>query len=450
MKIENIHIDYIKQAFASMKSSTDFLKLMNYAKNILYGEKTFPFMLGNINYYLRLRSKETEVRDGQKSKIDLLADLLEENGVKVYRRTAYKKFSIQKKTGGMRVIHAPRNGLKEIQKCLNIILQAIFTPHEAATGFVNGKSIVDNASIHCKQNYVYNIDLKDFFSSIDQARFWKRLQYPPFNLTPHINDTEFARIFLLKGLLAAEKTKAGRYNIANIIASLCFTEMEVERKNEKGEWIKVKRNVLPQGAPTSPTVTNIICERLDRRLSGLAKRFGLKYTRYADDITFSSMHFEYSNDGEFIKELNRIITEQNFDIKESKTRLQKQGYKQEVTGLVVNQKANVNAQYIKELRMWIYLWEKYGYEKAYNYFLPKYKAEKGHSKKGKPDMVNVIGGKLDYLKMVKGADNELYLKLKNRFDILVGYTNPINQVLSIWENDGINKAMDVYYKDKLD
>jgi RNA-directed DNA polymerase len=70
--------------------------------------------------------------------------------------------------------------------------------------------------------------------------------------------------------------------------------------------------------------------------------------------------------------------------------------------------------------------------------------------KGKPDMVNVISGKLDYLKMVKGADNELYLKLKGRFDILLGYTDPINQVLNVWENDGIKQAMDVYYKDKLE
>ncbi|MBK8626360.1 MAG: hypothetical protein IPN86_12600 [Saprospiraceae bacterium] len=195
--------------------------------------------------------------------------------------------------------------------------------------------------------------------------------------------------------------------------------MEVERKNEKGEWTKVNKNVLPQGAPTSPTITNIICERLDRRLSGLAKRFGLKYSRYADDITFSSMHFEYSKDGEFIKELNRIITDQNFDIKDSKTRLQKQGYKQEVTGLVVNEQVNVNERYIKELRMWLYTWEKYGYEKAYNYFLLRYKTDKGHIKKGKPDMANVIAGKLDYLKMVKGSDNQLYSKLKGRFNLLI-------------------------------
>jgi hypothetical protein len=150
---------------------------------------------------------------------------------------------------------------------------------------------------------------------------------------------------------------------------------------------------LPQGAPTSPTISNIICERLDRRLSGLAKRFGLNYSRYADDITFSSMHSVYEKNSEFINELHRIIADQSFDIKDSKTRLQKSGYKQEVTGLVVNQQANVNKRYIKELRMWIYLWEKYGYNTAYKYFVVKYIKDKGHIMKGKPDMANVISGK---------------------------------------------------------
>jgi adenosylmethionine-8-amino-7-oxononanoate aminotransferase len=80
----------------------------------------------------------------------------------------------------------------------------------------------------------------------------------------------------------------------------------------------------------------------------------------------------------------------------------------------------------------------------------KYIAEKVHLKKGKPEMYNVISGKLDYLKMVKGADNELYLKLKNKFELLIGFEDPINRVLNVWEADGIEQAMDFYYKDKLE
>ena len=211
------------------------------------------------------------------------------------------------------------------------------------------------------------------------------------------------------------KITKSRQQIASIIASICCNEMEVERINSSREWILEKRNVLPQGAPTSPILTNVVCHRLDYLLSAVAKRFGLKYTRYADDITFSSMHNVYQSNSDFLKELQRIITEQGFHIKETKTRLQKDGYRKEVTGLLVNDKVNVQKRYIKQLRMWLYYWETYGYERLQNYFVQHYVAEKGNSVKGKPDMINVIDGKLNYLKMVKGGENELYLKLRERF-----------------------------------
>lgn len=191
---------------------------------------------------------------------------------------------------------------------------------------------------------------------------------------------------------------------------------------------------MPQGAPTSPTLTNAICEKIDIRLSGVAKRFGLNYTRYADDITFSAKHNTYEispNNSEkiFVKnstfdtEVRRIITEQNFHIKESKVRLQKEGYRQEVTGLIVNDKVNVTQRYIKQLRQWLHYWETFGYDRAYSYFLQKYVTVKGHVKKGKPNMEMVLGGKLLYLKMVKGENDGTYLKLKERFEVLIGQGN---------------------------
>jgi hypothetical protein len=317
----------------------------------------------------------------------------------------YREFKIHKKSGALRSIHSPVKGLKTIQRALSFILQCVFEPHKSATGFVRNKSIVDNAQLHVGNIYVYNLDLKDFFPGIDQARIWKCLQLPPFNL------------------------KDKKINLASAIASLCCTQMLVERKNASGEWEKVMRNVLPQGAPTSPAMTNIVCQKLDYLLSSVAKRFGLKYSRYADDITFSSMHKVYQPNSDFLRELHRIIADQNFHIKESKTRLQKDGYRKEVTGLLVNERVNVPQRYIKQLRMWLYYWERYGYERASEFFFQKYIADKGHTKKGKPDMANVISGKLEYLKMVKGADNELYLKLKSRYDKLVGEKSPTSETI---------------------
>jgi hypothetical protein len=301
---------------------------------------------------------------------------------------------------------------------------------------VPGKCIVDNAKIHVGQNYVYNIDLKDFFPSIDKSRVWGRLLVSPFNLN----------------------SSPERKKIANMIAGISCTTMEVERWIDN-DWRKVKASVLPQGAPTSPTLTNSICERLDKKLSGVAKRFGLNYTRYADDITFSSKHNTYVPNNSkpekifepgstFDIEIRKIITEQNFHVKESKVRLQKEGYRQEVTGLIVNDKVNVTRRYIKQLRQWLYYWETYKYEKAYNYFLQKYIEDKSHIKNERPNMAMVIEGKLLYLKMVKGDTDGTYLKLKERFDNLLFSKFTIEEILDIWENEGITKAMKVYYSQK--
>jgi len=235
-----------------------------------------------------------------------------------------------------------------------------------------------------------------------------------------------------------------RTHIAATIAFLACTEMEVERF-VNGQWEKVNRNVLPQGSPVSPVITNIVCQKLDFLLSGVAKRFNLKYTRYADDITFSSNKNVFKDGSDFLNELKRIIDDQNFHIKESKVRLQQTYYRQEVTGLIVNTGVNVARDYVKQVRMWLYYWERYGYDKAYAYFLPNYFKNRLKPVKGKPNMANVIAGKLDYLKMVKGKDNQLFLKLQERFDRLIVKQASAEQILDIWENEGIERAMEIFY-----
>jgi hypothetical protein len=468
MKIEKKHINYIQVSFSEMNSLNDFLDLLNYTKPIIYGANTIPFKLKQVTYYSNPK----------------------------LTKKVYKEFHLKKKSGNLRTINAPENGLKAIQKTLALILQCVFKPNEAAKGFITGKSIVDNAKEHIGKNYVYNIDLKDFFPSIDQARIWACLKLEPFNLNHYKANLERLDVksgyksFLTKNneiiyfkfskktikydvveskektsdsslnllqsklfsffLMAKESNSDFRPKLKNVIAAISSIQMNVERKNEKGQWIKVNRNVLPQGAPTSPVFSNIICQKLDRRLSGVAKKFHLNYTRYADDITFSSMHNVYQESSEFLKELTRIIKDQNFDIKESKTRLQKTGYRQEVTGIVVNDKVNVRKRYVKQIRMWLYYWEKYGYNKAEAIFLRDYFIDKGHVKNAKPNFQNVLSGKLEYLKMVKGSDNATYLSLNKRFEKLNGYRNPLDLVLLEWENNGIESAMEIYKRDKYE
>jgi len=386
-------IEKIRTAFHKMKTKQDFIDVLNQAKPFIYGEKAHPFQMRQLTWY-----------SGSWS---------------AYRR--YSQFTIKKKSGGERTINAPVRGLKAIQKTLAFILQCVFEPHEAATGFTKGRSIVDNARLHERSFYVYNLDLKDFFPSIEQARVWACMQLKPFYLKDNPPDKE-SELENTQPDFYAIKNKphsSGRSEIAKMVANICCAEMEVERKDENGNWITMKKNVLPQGAPTSPVLTNVICQKLDFLLTGVAKRFGLKYSRYADDITFSSMHNVYQKDSEFNKELNRIITQQGFHIKDSKTRLQKTGYRKEVTGLLVNEKINVQKRYIKQLRMWLYYWEQYGYNKANDLFKISYIHDKGHIKGKLPIMEDVIYGKLQYLKMVKGAHDQIYSKLTNRFKDLI-------------------------------
>lgn len=315
----------------------------------------------------------------------------------------YRTFFIPKKSGDYRSISAPTCNLKWMQICLNEIFKALYTPSRYATGFAEGRSIVDNAKVHTNQNYVFNIDLEDFFPSVKQSWVWQRLQKAPFNFNREV---------------------------ANVVAGLCSIKTW---RQEEMESEPIVHYCLPQGAPTSPLLTNAVCDTLDRRLGGLAKRFGLHYSRYADDITFSSMHNVYQEDSEFRKELERIITSQNFRINPKKTRLNHRSGRQEVTGLTVSDKVNVTRKYVKDVRALLHIWERYGINAAISAFYPRYKAEKSYLEKGEPNIEYVINGKLCYLKMVKGDKDSVYLKLKSQFDRVSGHSSPASLTQRTWE-----------------
>jgi len=356
----------------ALETRFDLLNLINEVKADLLGSAAYPFTMKKL--LILCNSKN----DGEK------------------KQERYRTFSIPKKSGGERFISAPSGNLKWMQLCLNEIFKALYTASPYAMGFAEGRSIVDNALMHTNQNYVFNIDLKDFFPSINQKRLWNRLQLPPFNFNA---------------------------KVAFTIAGLC--SMRTIRYQEDLPFEEAF--VLPQGAPTSPLLTNAICDTLDRRLHGLAKRFGLHYSRYADDITFSSMHNVYQLDSDFRKELERIITDQHFTINAKKTRLQHCSKRQEVTGITVGQKLNVTHKYVKDVRAILHIWEKYGINAAYATFYPRYKSEKCQLHRGEPNIVNVISGKLCYLKMVKDENDPVYSKFFAQFTRLTAENAPISK-----------------------
>lgn len=388
----------IAQKTQSIQNESDLLNLMNEIK-LAEMPKGHPFTKSQLHYYCHPGRKQGR----------------------------YISFEIPKKNGDKRTIDAPVSTLKCMLHCINVILNSVYVPSSAAMGFVQGKSVVDNAKRHINKNYVYNIDLKDFFPSIHQSRIWKRLQLRPFNFSAEVS---------------------------SIIAGLCC--IQTEELNEKGMHVCV----LPQGSPASPTLTNIVCDTLDQNLSKLAKKYHLTYSRYADDITFSSDYNAYNPDGEFCKELNSIITSrsQRFKINAEKTRLQKKGNRQEVTGLVVSSKVNTTRAYTRELRQLLYMWEKYGYSSTEVRFLKHYKPRKITRPIFTPPMDAVIYGKLQYLKMVKGEKDPVYLSLSKRFIQLNGFSllNKSNTGLIYLQTDSlisfekkIGTTIQIEYNDKL-
>ena len=346
----------IVAAASKLESTFDLLTLLNKIKEDELGDRAYPFKMDHLNYFINPKRN----------------------------RASYRTFTIPKKSGGVRTISAPVKLLKSFLTYTNILLRAFYEAPDCVTGFVPAKSVVDNAEKHVGMNYVFNTDLKDFFPSISKSRVWATLKTRPFCF----NDT-----------------------VADAIAGLCCTFV-----NEKGEEDNI---ALPQGSPCSPILTNIVCHNLDWKLSGLARRFGLNYSRYADDITFSSMHNVYQEDGEFMAELRRIIDGQHFRINGKKTRLQKKGERQEVTGLVVSDRVNVVRDYVRDLDNLLYIWEKHGRAAAFAKFSGRY-IPKQDLKAPAFDMDRVVAGRLAYLRMVKGEESPVWRRLQKRYNNLSG------------------------------
>lgn len=342
-------LEEIRERWPHIKTKESLLSILNIALIFLYGKDARKLTLRMMNYY----------------------------AYSSHNKNRYVTFQVpKKKKGEFRTIDAPCAGLKMIQRALNLIFQTIYTPHEAAMGFVPQRSVVTNARVHMGQKYVYNIDLKDFFPSITSGRLFKRLQVAPFCMDK---------------------------KMASIVTDLCCYT------NADG------KNVLPQGAPTSPTITNFISEHLDRKLSKLARAYGMRYTRYADDITFSCSSNMFAEDGKFCKSLRNIIeNEEHFKINTDKTRLCHCGERQEVTGLTVNERTNVTRKYVKQIRLFLHIWEAKGLPEAQRLFEKHYTPKTTRPNVGIPHIENVIAGKLLYLKMVKGEKDETYRKLYER------------------------------------
>jgi retron-type reverse transcriptase len=246
--------------------------------------------------------------------------------------THYVRFRIPKKTGGERLISAPMPRLKQAQRwVLENILEKVDI-HDAAHGFRVSRSIVTNAHPHVGAECIINIDLKDFFPTVNYKR--------------------------VKGLFRS----LGYSEAAATIFALLCTEADREEVEMDGKKYFVARGQrhLPQGSPASPAITNLLCRRLDRRLQKMAEDAGFTYTRYADDLTFSASGDDLRNICNVLRRSESIVAHEGFRIHPDKVRVLRRSRRQEVTGVVVNQRPAVSRDELRRFRAVLHQVEKDG------------------------------------------------------------------------------------------
>lgn len=277
--------------------------------------------------------------------------------------TRFRRVIINELNNKKRIIHIPRPEYKVLLNKIKNDIEEIYKPGDFVVGFVKDKSIIDGAKKHINKDIVINIDIKDYFHSINFGRVRGLFKSKPFNFNNYI---------------------------ATLLANIVTFDDQ-----------------LPMGSPTSPIISNMITWSLDYDLYNYLNKHGFTYTRYADDITFSSNNLVKIPKG-IIKDndvgfrIKNIIEKQGFKINEKKTRLSNKYMNQSVTNVKVNTKLNVQSKF------------------KYNLRASLHNVRESEDLKYINDKKSEIRGKLNYLSMVKGKEDYTFLKYAKEYNELYG------------------------------
>ncbi|WP_338765408.1 reverse transcriptase family protein [Bernardetia sp. ABR2-2B] len=270
----------------------------------------------------------------------------------VSKVSQYHSYHVPKKSGGKRLISAPKPKLKAAQNWIKANILDKIEANQNVHGFVKERSILTNAKPHQNKNLVISLDLKDFFPSISYKR--------------------------VKGLFQ----KLGYSEQLSTIFALLTTHNETDKLSVDGEIYYAQKvdketgkthRFLPQGSPASPAITTLIAYKMDKRLNGLAKKMGFTYTRYADDLTFSS-DLDLKNDREKVNKIigsllyftKKVVESEGFEVHPDKTHIMRKGSQQKVTGIIVNgndkQKLGVDRKTVRKFRAFLHQVSKTGWK----------------------------------------------------------------------------------------
>ena len=289
----------------------------------------------------------------------------------VTKRVHYVSFTVPKKSGGKRTLHAPLHLIGRVQRWILLNILDRLPTEDPCHGFRSGRSIVSNAAVHAGRAVVINMDLQSFFPSIGFRRVrshFRRLGYSPA--------------------------------VASILALLCTASpRRVQEISGQRFYIATGPRGLPQGACTSPALSNQVARRLDRRLAGLARRLGASYTRYADDLSFSGDEPLLERIGYLMAKVRQVVQAEGFVVNEKKTRVQRRHSAQVVTGLVVNDRPGVLRREVRRLRAILHRARTEGLEKQ--------------NRDGRPNFLAWLHGMIGYVSMARpGAGARLQAELR--------------------------------------
>jgi len=255
--------------------------------------------------------------------LDWMADLWRHDESTSMHLRHYHYSLAPKRDGSHRLIESPKTLLKRAQRKISDDIVFHMPVDDGAHGFRKGRNCQSHATLHTGKKYLIRFDLSNCFQSI---------QWP--------------QIFSLFRALGYSAT-VSKY-LTGICSHRCYTTEEIFKRIGVSDREKLKQRHLPQGAPSSPSLSNAVLIELDKRFSGLAKSLNLSYSRYADDFVFSGNNRR--NWRTFSALVGSICLEQGFVLNYRKTRFTQSNQRQKITGIVVNEKVNIDRRYYDQLK----------------------------------------------------------------------------------------------------